>query len=143
METASWRWLALTGTLLGFGFLTKMMQAFLVLPAFALVYLIAAPTGLGRRLRDLLIAGLALIVSAGWYIALVSLWPASSRPFIAGSTNNTLWELAIGYNGLGASSAAPATAVAAAALISGARRASAGSSVPRWARRSPGCCRRR
>jgi 4-amino-4-deoxy-L-arabinose transferase-like glycosyltransferase len=101
VEKASWKWLALTGMLLGFGFLTKMMQAFLVLPGFALVYLIAAPTGLGRRIRDLLIAGLALIVSAGWYIALVSLWPASSRPYIAGSTNNTLWELALGYNGLG------------------------------------------
>ncbi|MFI5935196.1 ArnT family glycosyltransferase [Actinoplanes sp. NPDC051494] len=101
VETASWKWLALTGTLLGFGFLTKMMQAFLVLPAFALVYLVAAPTGLGKRIRDLLVAGLAMTVSAGWYIALVSLWPASSRPYIAGSTNNTLWELALGYNGLG------------------------------------------
>jgi 4-amino-4-deoxy-L-arabinose transferase-like glycosyltransferase len=101
VEKASWQWLALTGVLLGFGFLTKMMQAFLVLPAFALVYLVAAPTGLGKRIRDLLIAGLAVIVSAGWYVALVSLWPASSRPFIAGSTNNTLWELALGYNGLG------------------------------------------
>ncbi len=101
VEKASWKWLALTGVLLGFGFLTKMMQAFLVLPGFALVYLIAAPTGLGKRIRDLLLGGLALIVSAGWYVALVSLWPASSRPFIAGSTNNTLWELALGYNGLG------------------------------------------
>jgi 4-amino-4-deoxy-L-arabinose transferase-like glycosyltransferase len=101
VEKASWKWLALTGVLLGFGFLTKMMQAFLVLPAFALVYLLAAPTGLGRRVRDLLIAGAALVVSAGWYVALVSLWPASSRPYIAGSTNNTLWELALGYNGLG------------------------------------------
>ncbi|WP_030442738.1 glycosyltransferase family 39 protein [Actinoplanes subtropicus] len=101
VEKASWRWLALTGVLLGFGFLTKMMQAFLVLPGFALIYLVAAPTGLGKRIRDLLIAGLALIVSAGWYVALVSLWPASSRPYIAGSTNNTLWELALGYNGLG------------------------------------------
>ncbi|GIM88449.1 hypothetical protein Ato02nite_002420 [Paractinoplanes toevensis] len=101
VEKASWKWLALTGVLLGFGFLTKMMQAFLVLPAFALVYLIAAPTGLGKRIRDLLIAGLALVVSAGWYVALVELWPASSRPYIAGSTNNSLWELAIGYNGLG------------------------------------------
>ena len=101
VEKASWRWLAFTGVLLGFGFLTKMMQAFLVLPAFALVYLLAAPTGLGKRIRDLLIAGAALIVSAGWYVALVSLWPASSRPYIAGSTNNTLWQLALGYNGLG------------------------------------------
>ncbi|GIE87008.1 glycosyltransferase family 39 protein [Actinoplanes regularis] len=100
-ETAGAKWLAWTGVLLGFGFLTKMMQAFLVLPAFALVYLVAAPTTLGRRIRHLLLAGLALVASAGWYVALVSLWPASSRPYIAGSTNNTLWELALGYNGLG------------------------------------------
>ncbi|BCY07870.1 glycosyltransferase family 39 protein [Actinoplanes sp. L3-i22] len=100
-EQASAKWLALTGVLLGFGFLTKMMQAFLVLPAMALVYLVAAPTTIGRRIRHLLLAGLALVVSAGWFIALVSLWPASSRPYIAGSTNNTLWELALGYNGLG------------------------------------------
>src|SRR3954471_23063184 len=101
VEKGSWKWLALTGVLLGFGFLTKMLQAFLVLPGFALVYLVAAPIGLGRRVRDLLIAGAALVVSGGWFVLLVSLWPASSRPYIAGSTNNTLWQLAIGYNGLG------------------------------------------
>ena len=101
VENGSWKWLALTGMLVGFGFLTKMMQAFLVLPGFALVYLVAAPIGLWRRVRDLLIAGAALVVSGGWFVLLVSLWPASSRPYIAGSTNNTLWQLAIGYNGLG------------------------------------------
>jgi 4-amino-4-deoxy-L-arabinose transferase-like glycosyltransferase len=101
VEKASWKWLALTGMLLGFGFLTKMLQAFLVLPGFALVYLVAAPTGIGKRIRDLLIAGAALVVSGGWLVLLVSLWPASSRPYIAGSTNNSLWQLAIGYNGLG------------------------------------------
>ncbi|MFI5893677.1 glycosyltransferase family 39 protein [Actinoplanes sp. NPDC051513] len=101
VEKGSWKWLALTGVLLGFGFLTKMLQAFLVLPGFALVYLVAAPIGLWRRVRDLLIAGAALVVSGGWFVLLVSLWPASSRPYIAGSANNTLWQLAIGYNGLG------------------------------------------
>src|SRR4051794_11628987 len=100
VENGSWKWLALTGVLVGFGFLTKMMQAFLVLPGFALVYLVAAPIGLWRRARDLLIAGAALVVSGGWFVLLVSLWPAASRPYIAGSTNNTLWQLAIGYNGL-------------------------------------------
>nr|WP_211268740.1 glycosyltransferase family 39 protein [Actinoplanes subtropicus] len=100
VESASWRWLALTGVLLGFGFLTKMMQAFLVLPGLALVYLVAAPTGIGRRIRQLLGAGAAVVVSAGWFVLLVSLWPASSRPYIAGSTNNSLWQLAIGYNGI-------------------------------------------
>jgi 4-amino-4-deoxy-L-arabinose transferase-like glycosyltransferase len=50
IEKAGWKWLALAGVAIGFAFLTKMMQAFLVLPAFALVYLIAAPTSVRKRL---------------------------------------------------------------------------------------------
>ncbi|HJP74891.1 MAG TPA: glycosyltransferase family 39 protein [Pseudonocardiaceae bacterium] len=100
-EKASPKWLMLAGVLVGFGFLTKMLQAFLVLPAFALVYLVAAPTGIGRRIRHVLAATAALIVSAGWYVALVAIWPADARPYIGGSTNNSLLELALGYNGLG------------------------------------------
>ena len=100
-EKASIGWLMLAGTALGFGFLTKMLQAFLVLPAFALVYLVAANTSLGRRLWHLVAAGVAVVVSAGWYVALVASWPAGSRPFIGGSTNNSLLDLALGYNGIG------------------------------------------
>jgi 4-amino-4-deoxy-L-arabinose transferase-like glycosyltransferase len=100
-EVASTRWLVLAGVLIGFGFLTKMMQAFLVLPAFVLVYLICAPTGLWRRVRQLLASAVALVVAAGWYVALVEFWPADSRPYIGGSTGNSLLELALGYNGLG------------------------------------------
>lgn len=99
-EQASPKWLMLAGCAVGFGFLTKMMQAFLVLPAFGLVYLLAAPTGLGRRLLHLGGAVVAVVVSAGWYIAVADLWPASSRPYIGGSTNNTVLDLALGYNGL-------------------------------------------
>jgi 4-amino-4-deoxy-L-arabinose transferase-like glycosyltransferase len=101
VEAASWRWLALAGVFVGFGFLTKMLQAFLVLPAFALAYLVAAPTTLARRFAHLGVAAVSTVVSAGWYIALVDLWPASSRPYISGSTNDSLLELALGYNGLG------------------------------------------
>ena len=100
-EKASPRWLVLAGALVGFGFLAKMMQAFLVLPAFALAYLVAAPTSLWRRVWHVLAAGAAVVVSAGWYVALVELWPASSRPYIGGSQNNSLLELIFGYNGFG------------------------------------------
>jgi len=101
LEKASPKWLMLAGTAIGFAFLTKMMQAFLVLPAFALTYLIAAPTSLGKRLLHLGGTALAVVVSAGWFIALVEIWPAADRPYIGGSTNNSLLELALGYNGLG------------------------------------------
>jgi 4-amino-4-deoxy-L-arabinose transferase-like glycosyltransferase len=100
-ERASVRWLMLAGTTLGFAFLTKMLQGFLVLPAFALVYLVAANTTLPKRLLHLLAGGGAVVVSAGWFVALESLWPADSRTFIGGSTDNNLLELALGYNGLG------------------------------------------
>ncbi len=95
------RWLALGGALVGFAFLTKMMQAFLVLPALALVYLVAAHTPLGKRVGHLLVAFGAMILSAGWWIAIVELWPAASRPYIGGSQNNSILELTLGYNGFG------------------------------------------
>jgi 4-amino-4-deoxy-L-arabinose transferase-like glycosyltransferase len=101
VEKASVGWLMLAGSAIGFAFLTKMMQGFLTLPALGLVYLLAAPTSLGKRIAHLAAATGAVIVSTGWYIALVALWPAGSRPYIAGSTDNSILELALGYNGLG------------------------------------------
>jgi 4-amino-4-deoxy-L-arabinose transferase-like glycosyltransferase len=99
-EKASARWLAGAGVLVGFAFLTKMLQAFLVLPAFALVYLIAAPTSVRRRIWHLLIAFATMIVSLGWWVALVELTPASLRPYVGGSQTNSELELIFGYNGL-------------------------------------------
>ncbi|MGW5109325.1 glycosyltransferase family 39 protein [Nocardia sp. NPDC004123] len=94
-------WLVGAGVLMGFGFLAKMMQAFLVLPGLALVVLVAGAGGWRTRITQLASAGVALVLSAGWYVALVELWPAGSRPYIGGSTSNSLWELAVDYNGLG------------------------------------------
>jgi len=98
---ASTWWLAAAGVAVGFGFLTKMGQALLVVPAFGLVYLVAGPTRLRTRLLQLGAALAAVVVAAGWYIALVELWPAADRPYIGGSTTNSLLELALGYNGIG------------------------------------------
>nr|WP_232666279.1 glycosyltransferase family 39 protein [Pseudonocardia sp. TRM90224] len=94
-------WLVLAATLIGFGFLTKMLQAFLVVPVFAAVWLLAAPTGLHRRLRDLVLACVALLVGAGWWVLAVELWPVGSRPYIGGSQANSVLELVFGYNGFG------------------------------------------
>ena len=95
------RWLVLGGSLIGFAFLTKMLQAFLILPPLALVYLIAARVSIPKRIGHLLIAFGSMIAAAGWWVAIVSLWPASSRPYIGGSTNNSILELTLGYNGFG------------------------------------------
>src|ERR1022692_4672547 len=101
VDSGRTRWIALAGALLGFGFLTKMLQAFLVLPAFALVYLVAGPPKLGRRIWQLLVGGAALVAAAGWWVAIVQLTPAADRPYVGGSTNNNVLQLALGYNGLG------------------------------------------
>lgn len=99
-RAASWQWMALCGTAIGFAFLTKMLQGLLILPGFGLTYLMFAPTTLFKRLRDLAIGAVALVVSAGWYVVLVELWPADSRPYIGGSTNNSFMDLVLGYNGV-------------------------------------------
>src|SRR4051812_15479509 len=100
-EKYAWRWMALAGTLVGFGFLTKMLQAFLVLPAFGLAYLIAGKPALGKRVVHSVIALGAMVLGAGWWIAIVELVPASARPWVGGSSTNSILELTLGYNGLG------------------------------------------
>ncbi len=100
LERAGTRWLLLAGALMGLAFLTKTAASFLVLPGLALAYLWAAPTGAWRRMRQLLAAGVALVVTAGWWFLAAAMWPAGSRPYIGGSTDNSALELAFGYNGL-------------------------------------------
>jgi 4-amino-4-deoxy-L-arabinose transferase-like glycosyltransferase len=99
-DSSRW-WLIAAGVLVGFGFLAKMLQAFLVLPGFAAAYLVAGHHRLRRRIVDLLAAAAAMVVSGGWYLLLVELWPASARPYIGGSQHDSIVELALGYNGLG------------------------------------------
>jgi 4-amino-4-deoxy-L-arabinose transferase-like glycosyltransferase len=98
---ASTWWLVLAAACVGTGFLTKSLQAFLVLPAFLVLHLVAGPGTWRRRFLALLPATLSLLVSAGWWVAVVQLWPASSRPFVGGSQTNSVLELAFGYNGVG------------------------------------------
>ncbi|WP_232376600.1 ArnT family glycosyltransferase [Amycolatopsis aidingensis] len=101
LERGGTGWLLLAGTLLGFGFLAKMLQALLVVPAFVLVYLLAAPVRPGRRLGQVLVAAVAMVVAAGWWVLVVRLWPAGQRPYIGGSQTNSVLELTLGYNGFG------------------------------------------
>jgi 4-amino-4-deoxy-L-arabinose transferase-like glycosyltransferase len=101
LEGASTRWVIAAGTMIGCAFLAKMMQAFLVLPAFGLVYLVAAPTDLRRRLWQMLAGAAAIVISCGWWVAIVAVWPVGSRPFIDGSPDNNIFNLIFGYNGLG------------------------------------------
>ncbi|MCQ9185303.1 glycosyltransferase family 39 protein [Streptomyces sp. IBSBF 2953] len=101
VEDGRTRWLVWAGVAIGFAFLAKTLQAFLILPPLAIVYAVCAPVGLKKRFGQLAVATGALIVSGGWWVAIVELWPAASRPYIGGSQNNSFLELTFGYNGLG------------------------------------------
>ena len=83
------------------GLSVQMLQAYLVLPALAAAWLLAAPVGLGRRLRGLAAAAATLLVSSGWWVLAVELWPADRRPYVGGSQTNSVVELVLGYNGFG------------------------------------------
>jgi 4-amino-4-deoxy-L-arabinose transferase-like glycosyltransferase len=100
LEHAGTRWIVATGALIGFAFLAKMGQAFLVVPGFGVAYLLAAPTTLRRRIGGAFAALAAMVVAGGWWVAIVAALPASSRPFIDGAPDNNIFDLIFGYNGL-------------------------------------------
>ncbi|MDQ1380056.1 MAG: hypothetical protein QOJ71_775 [Actinomycetota bacterium] len=101
LEDGRLRWMVATGALVGFAFLAKELQAFLVLPVFGIVYLLAGPPKLARRIGHVIVLGLTTVAAGGWWVAIVQLWPTSSRPYIGGSQNDSFWNVLFGYNGFG------------------------------------------
>ena len=100
MERGSTRWLLLTAALVGTAFLAKSLQALLVVPGLGLAYLVAAPGTWLRRAWQTAAALAVLVVSGLWWPVLVDALPAGSRPYVGGSTDDTVLQLALGYNGL-------------------------------------------
>jgi 4-amino-4-deoxy-L-arabinose transferase-like glycosyltransferase len=100
LRRGSASWLAGAGVALGFAFLAKMLEGVIVMPALALAYAAAAPVRLRVRLAHLLVTAAAFAVSAGWFVVMTMVWPASERPYLAGSTDNNFMNLVLGYNGL-------------------------------------------
>ncbi|MEU3228271.1 glycosyltransferase family 39 protein [Streptomyces sp. NPDC006976] len=101
MEHGRTKWLVWAGVAVGLAFLSKTLQAFLILPPLAVLYAVFAPVSVRKRFGQLGLSALAMAVAGGWWVAIVELWPASSRPYIGGSQNNSFLELTFGYNGLG------------------------------------------
>lgn len=99
-ESGKWRWLLLSAALVGIGFNIKMAEAYLVVPAFGLLYLLAAPRTLWIRGGQLAVALLLMLaISLSWAVV-VDLVPASQRPYVGSSQNNSEVGLALGYNGV-------------------------------------------
>src|SRR4051812_20604505 len=98
LERGRVRWLVLAGACVGLGFEAKMGAALLVVPALAVAWLWAAPR---NRVRGLLAGGAAMVVAGLFWPVLVWLTPASARPWISGTSDNSVWSLIMDYNGLG------------------------------------------
>jgi 4-amino-4-deoxy-L-arabinose transferase-like glycosyltransferase len=100
VESGRTRHLVWAGVFVGLAFMTKMLQGWMVVPALAASYLLAGRPRLAVRLGQLALAGAAMVVvSAAWPLA-VSLWPGSA-PYVGGSTDGSVWDLILGYNGFG------------------------------------------
>ncbi len=95
------RWLVLAGVCVGLGFETKMAVALMVVPGIMAAWLWVAPHGRRRALGELLGAGGAMALVGGAWPALVELTPAADRPWVSGTSTNSVWELITEYNGAG------------------------------------------
>ena len=150
IDKGSLRWMAFAASLVGLAFLTKYLQAYLVLPGYALVFGFSANTTGRRRLLGLVVALATVFVTSGWWVAIVEMLPSGSKPFIGGSTTGSPLDLIFGYDGLGrifggggpaAAAASAAASVAASAAASAATSGRSGSSTTRCSARSPGSFR--
>jgi 4-amino-4-deoxy-L-arabinose transferase-like glycosyltransferase len=101
LDTGRARWLVTSGVLIGLGFETKMGVALLIVPGIVAAWIWAARCSLWARVRALLAAGTAMVVVGGAWPLLVTLTPAADRPWISGTSDNSIWSLIFGYNGLG------------------------------------------
>lgn len=99
-ETGRLRWLLLSAVIVGVGFNIKMLEAYLVVPAFGLLYLLAAPRSIWKRAGHLALAGVVLLVVSFSWVAAVDLTPASQRPYVGSTQDNSELSLALGYNGI-------------------------------------------
>jgi 4-amino-4-deoxy-L-arabinose transferase-like glycosyltransferase len=98
-ESAKLRYLLLGAVLVGIGFNIKMLEAFLPLPAFYLLYFFGTKERIWRKIPKMGLATVVLlVVSLSWAIV-VDATPADQRPYIGSSGTNSEINLALGYNG--------------------------------------------
>lgn len=100
IDTGKWRWLMVCGVLVGVGFNVKMLQAYLVVPAIVVTYLVFARGKFWKRFAAGVLAAVVMLgVSFAW-VAAVDLTPASERPYVDSTTRNSVLELVFGHNGV-------------------------------------------
>jgi 4-amino-4-deoxy-L-arabinose transferase-like glycosyltransferase len=101
LEDGRTRWVVLCGVAVGLGFETKMGVALVVVPAIVLTYVWIASRGRLVAMRQLLAGGGVMLAVGGAWPLLVALTPATERPWISGTSDNSILSLIFGYNGFG------------------------------------------
>src|SRR5579859_769721 len=99
-ESGKWRWLLLSAVLVGLGFNIKTLEAYLVVPAFGILYLVTAPRKFWVRVGQLAVALVVLLAVSLPWLVVVDMTPASQRPYIGSTQDNSEISLAFGYNGI-------------------------------------------
>lgn len=97
--------LVLAGVFVGLAFQAKMLQAWIVLPALYLVYILAAPVAsLERRVGQVALSVVAVVLVSLSWMCVVTLVPAHDRPYADGSCDNSVFSQVFLYNGADRSS---------------------------------------
>ena len=99
-EKGKIKYLILSLVLVGLGFNIKMLQAYMIAPAIYITYLLSNAVSIKKRIIHLVVGTAVLLVVSFSWAFIVDLVPASSRPYVGSSTNNTEMELIVGHNGL-------------------------------------------
>ena len=100
LETKKLRYLFLSFAIIGFGFNTKTLEAYIALPAFELGYFLSSIAPWPKKIRNLILANIILLVVSFSWISVVDMTPPSNRPYVGSSQINSEFNLAIGYNGI-------------------------------------------
>jgi 4-amino-4-deoxy-L-arabinose transferase-like glycosyltransferase len=101
LEDGRTKWIVWAGVMVGLAFEAKMAAALMVVPGIVAAWLWMAPRGRIAAARQLLAGGFAMVAVGGAWPLLVALTPAASRPWVSGTSDNSIWSLILGYNGLG------------------------------------------
>ena len=99
-EKGKVKYLIISLVLVGIGFNIKMLEAYMIGPAFYITYLLSSAISFKKKITHLVVGTIVLFaVSLSWAV-IVDLVPAQNRPFVGSSTDNSVIELIIGHNGL-------------------------------------------
>ncbi len=101
VESGRLRWGVTTAVLVGLAVNTKMLAALIVVPVLVVAYLLLAPGRFRTRLWQLAVSTVVLVAVGGAWIAAVELTPASDRPYVGSTSDNSALSLLLDYNGLG------------------------------------------